>query len=91
LRINDSGQRLYPLAFLRRQIGASAVRSFSGQADAFAQRGVRVDGGANVQRIRAHFDGQRHFSEQARQRGNLDAIALSLAMAGGIEGKSQLM
>jgi len=38
----------------RRQVGATAVRHFGGHADALAQRGVRVDGLADVQRVGTH-------------------------------------
>ncbi|MEY3937357.1 MAG: hypothetical protein RL659_198 [Pseudomonadota bacterium] len=46
------------LLLRRRQVGATAVRHFCRHADAFAQRGVWVDGFADVHRVCAHLDGQ---------------------------------
>src|SRR5450830_649010 len=50
-----------PLLACRRQVGAAAVGGFGAQADAFAQRGVRVDGLADVDLVGAHLDGQGHL------------------------------
>ena len=66
------------LFLLRRQIGAAAVGHFGGHADGFAQRGVGVDGFADVHRIRAHFNGQGNFANHVARVGADDAAAHDL-------------
>ena len=46
-----------------RQIRAAPMRHFRCHADAFAERGVRVNGFADVYCICAHFDGERDFAD----------------------------
>jgi hypothetical protein len=46
-----------------RHVGAGAVRHFGRHADRFAQRRVRVDGLADIDRVAAHFDGQADFAD----------------------------
>ena len=49
--------------------------NFGRHADALAQRGVRVDGLANVDLVGAHLDGQGHFTDQIAGMGADDATA----------------
>ena len=46
-----------------RQIRAAPVRHLRRHADAFAQRGVRMDCLADIDRVGAHLDGQRHLAD----------------------------
>ena len=41
----------------------------------FAERRVRVDGLADIDRDAAHLDGQRHFADQVASRGAADGAA----------------
>ena len=47
----------------RRQVGAVALGRFGGHADALAERRMRVDRLANVDRIGAHLDRQRDLAD----------------------------
>jgi len=51
------------------------MRHFRRHADAFAQRGVRVDGLADVHRVGAHLDGQGDFADHVAGMGADDAAA----------------
>ncbi len=69
--------------FLRRQVGTTAVRHLGCHADALTQRGVWVDGLANIHRVGAHLDGQCHFADHvARMRAD-HAATKDLAVAMG--------
>ena len=46
-----------------RNIGTAAVRHFRRHADRFAERRVRVDGLADIDRVAAHLDGQTHLAD----------------------------
>src|SRR5690606_16014096 len=46
------------------QIGASAVGCLGRQTNALAERGVWVDGAADVDLIGAHLDGQSNLTDQ---------------------------
>ena len=52
------------LAPCRRQIRAHALERFGREADRLAQRRVRVDGAADVDRVGAHLDRQRDLADQ---------------------------
>ena len=56
------------------------MRHFRRHADAFAQRGVGVDGFADVHRVCAHFNGQRNFANHVARVGADDAAAQDTAM-----------
>ena len=57
------------------------MRHLRRHADALAQRGVRVDGLADVHRISSHLDGQSHLTNHvARMRAD-HAAAQDLAVA----------
>ena len=43
----------------RRKIGADAFKHLGRETDRFRQRRMRMDGAADVDRVRAHLDGQR--------------------------------
>ena len=51
------------------------MRHLGREADAFAQRGVRMDGLADVERVGAHLDGQRDLADQVAGMGADDAAA----------------
>ena len=71
-----------PELFLRwRQIRAAAMRHFRRHADALAQRGMRVDGLADVDGVGAHLDGQRHFADHVAGVRADHAAAQDLAVA----------
>ena len=57
--------------------------NFRRHANAFAQRGVRVDGLADVHRVGAHFDGQGDLANHVARVGAHDAAAQNLAVAMG--------
>jgi hypothetical protein len=65
---------------------SQTVSHFRHHADALAQRGVQVDGLADVHRIRAHFDGERNFANHGADMGADDATAQYLAVAVGLGG-----
>ena len=46
----------------RWQVSTTAMRYFSGHANALSERRMRVNGFADVDGICAHLDGQRHFT-----------------------------
>ena len=69
---------------LGRHVGATAVGNFRRHANAFAQRGVRVDGLADVHRVGAHFDGQSDLANHVACMGAHDAAAQNLAVAMGL-------
>lgn len=72
---------LLPLLACRRHVRAAAVRHFRRHAQALAQRGVGVDGLADVHGIRAHLDGQRNLADHVASVGADPAAAQNLAMA----------
>ena len=75
------GSILRHLFLARRQVRAAAVRHFCRHADAFAERGVWVDGFADVHSVCAHLDGQSDLANHvARMRAHHDA-AQDLAVA----------
>ena len=51
------------------------MRHLRSHADAFAERGVRVDGFADVNRVCAHLDGQRDFADHVASVGADHAAA----------------
>ncbi len=57
------------------------MRHFRRHANAFAQRGVRVDGLADIDRIRAHFNRQRNFADHVTGMGADHAAAQDFAVA----------
>ena len=59
------------------------MRHLSRHADAFAQRGVRVDRLAYIDGISAHLDGQRHFADHVAGVGADHAAAQDLSVAMG--------
>ena len=59
------------------------MRHFCRHADAFAQRGVRVDGLADVHGVCAHLDGQRNLSDHVARVCADHAAAEDLAVAVG--------
>ena len=69
------------LLLARRQVGTAAMSHFRRHANAFAQRGVRVDGFADVDGIRAHLNGQRHFTDHVARVGADHAATQNLAVA----------
>jgi hypothetical protein len=72
------------LLLARRYVRAATVRHFCRHADAFAQRGVGVNGFADVHRVCAHLDGQRDLADHvARVRAD-HATAQDLAVAVGL-------
>ena len=64
-----------------RQIRATAVRHLGRHADALAQRGVRVDGLADINRVSAHLNGQGDFADHVARVGADHAAAKDLALA----------
>ena len=57
------------------------MRHFRRHADALAQRGMRMNRLADIDRVSAHLDGQRHFADHvARMRAD-HAAAQNLAVA----------
>ena len=76
-----SARRQAGSTFLRRQIRAGAVGHFGGHAHALAQRGVRMDGLADVHRIGAHLDGEGDFTDHVTGMRADDAAAQDPAMA----------
>ena len=67
-----------------RQVRAAAMRHFCRHADAFAQRGVWVDGFADVHRVCAHFDGQSDLANHVARVRAHHAAAQNLAVAVGL-------
>jgi hypothetical protein len=67
-----------------RQIRAAAMRHFCRHADAFAQRGVGVDGFADVYGVCAHFDGQSDLANHVARVRAHHAAAQDLAVAVGL-------
>ena len=65
----------YLLLLHRRQIGTRPVRHFRRHADALAERRVRVDDLADIDRVAAHLDGQRHLADRVAGRGVDDGAA----------------
>ena len=59
------------------------MRGFGRQTDRLAQRGVRVDGFADVYGVGAHFDRQRDFADQIAGVAPDDAAAQDAAVASG--------
>jgi len=57
------------------------MRHLSRNADAFAQRGVGVNGFADVHGICAHLNGQRHLANHVARVGVDHAAAQNLAVA----------
>ena len=57
------------------------MRHFRRHADALAQRGVRVDGLADIHRVRAHLDRQRDLADHVARMGAHHAAAQDLAVA----------
>ena len=52
------------LLFLRWQIRTNTFKHFRRHANRFAQRGVRVNGFADIGWVAAHFDGECDFADQ---------------------------
>jgi len=57
------------------------VRHLCRHADALAQRGVRVDGFADVHRVRIQLDGESHFADHVARVRAEHAAAQDLAVA----------
>ena len=57
------------------------MRHFRRHADALAQRGVRVDGFADVDCVGTHFDGQRNLADHVASVCADDAATQNLAVA----------
>ncbi len=72
------------LLLARRQIRAATVRHFCRHADAFAQRGVWVDGFADVHCVCAHLDGQSDLANHVARMRAHHAAAQDLAVAVGL-------
>ncbi len=62
------------------------MRHLGRHADALAQRGMGVDGFADVDGIGAHFDGECNFTDHVAGVGADDAAAQNLAVAMGFGG-----
>jgi len=60
------------------------VRHFRRHADAFAQRGVRVDGLPDVHGVGTHLDGQRDLADHVARVGADHAAAQDFAVAMGL-------
>ena len=56
------------------------MRNLRRHANGYTQRGVRVDGLANVHRVGAHLDGQRDLSDHVAGMGADDAATQNLAV-----------
>ena len=67
-----------------RQVRAATVRDFCRHADAFAQRGVGVDGFADVHSVCAHLDGQSDLANHVARVRAHHAAAENLAVAVGL-------
>ncbi len=67
-----------------RQVRAATVRHFCRHADAFAQRGVWVNGFADVHRVCAHLDGQSDLANHVVRVRVDHAAAQDLAVAVGL-------
>ena len=61
--------------------GCNCRAVFRRHADGLAQRGVRVDGLADVHGVGAHFDGQGDLADHVARMGADDAAAQDLAVA----------
>ena len=57
------------------QIGQGAVEGFGGKGDGFRQGRMRMNRQADIGRVSAHLDGQRHFGNQIAGAGADDACA----------------
>ena len=57
------------------------MRHLSRHADALAQRGMRMDGLADVHRVGAHLDGQRNLTNHVARVSADHAAAQNLAVA----------
>ncbi len=68
-------QRYCLLLPCRRHIRATSMRHFGRHAHRFAQRRVRVDGLADVDRVGTHLDGQADFADHVAGRGADDGTA----------------
>ena len=64
------------------------MRHFRRHADAFAQRRMRVNGFANIDCVRAHFNGQRNLADHVARVGADHAAAKNLAVAVCLRGSS---
>jgi hypothetical protein len=60
------------------------MRHLGRHANAFAQRGMRVDGFANVDGVCAHLNGQGHFTNHVARVGAHHAAAQDLAVTMGL-------
>ena len=65
----------------RRHIRATAVRNLGCHPNALAQRGVRVDGLADVHRVDAHLDGQGDLTDHVARVRAHDAAVQDIAVA----------
>ena len=65
----------------RRQIGAAPMRHFRRHADALAQRGMRVNRLADIDRVGAHFYRQGDLADHVAGVGADHAAAQDLAVA----------
>ena len=68
----------------RRHIRARTMRHFRRHANAFAQRGVWVDGFADVHSVSAHFNRQRYLADHVARVRAHHAAAQDLAVAVGL-------
>ncbi len=75
--------RVTALLLAWRHIRATAMRNLGCHPNALAQRGVRVDGLADVHRVGAHLDGQGDLTDHVAGMGADDAAAQDLAVAVG--------
>ena len=57
------------------------MRHLCCHSNAFAQRGVGVDGFSDVHRVSAHFDGQRDFTDHVARMGADNAATQNAAVA----------
>ena len=60
---------------------AAAMRHFSRHADGFPERGMRVGGFADIDRVGAHLDGQRNLTDHVASVGADHAAAQNFAVA----------
>ena len=77
---NGSGQRL---PSRRRQIRTTPMRHFRRHANAFAQRGMRMNRLADIHCISTHFNGQRNLANHVASMGANHAAAENLVVAVG--------
>ena len=77
------------LLLARRQVRATAVRHLRRHADAFAQRGVRVDGFADVHGVCANFIGDSDLgSQDTAPRDNNEQLERGVLMRSDTSGRS---